>query len=129
MSVIFYHPLNKNLAGDKLKKIIASSIAKDKIETYRTIDEFYERLQKPICHSSVAVLYAATKKDMGRLLHLREFLSGMKVVLILPDDSIDTIAEGHALSPRFISWADSDFSAIEAVLKRLIALSEDNLSQ
>lgn len=124
MSLIFFQP-SENGMGDRLRKILETVVPKDRIEMHRTMDDLCERLQKPICHAKVAVLVAATKKDMGRLLHLRDLLAELKLVLVLPDDSAEMVAEAHALSPRYITWADSDFSDIASVLRRLIVLSED----
>ncbi|MBN1380523.1 MAG: hypothetical protein JXA41_02490 [Deltaproteobacteria bacterium] len=111
--------------GKRLRNILESVVPKDHIELYSTMDDLFERFQNPICHGKVTVIFAATRKDFHRILPLKDFLSDMNLVLILPDDSPEMMAEAHTLRPRYITWADSDFRDIEAVLKRLMALSKN----
>jgi len=124
LSLIFYEP-SRSIIGERLQERLEAVVSKEGIETHHTIDAFYAHLQKPICQTRVAVIFAAAKKDFDGILCLREFLSDIKLILVLSDDSPDMIAEAHTLRPRFITWADSDFQDIEPVLKRLMKLSEN----
>jgi hypothetical protein len=48
----------------------------------------------------------------------------MKTIVILPDSNPDTVAKGHILRPRFLSYCDGDFQDVAAVLSRMIENSE-----
>lgn len=125
VSLIFYQPLENGI-GNRLREILEAVVPQDHIEIHCTIDDLYERLQNPICHSKVAVIFAATKKDLSRILHLRDFLLDMKLILIMPDDNPDMMASAHTLRPRYITWSDSDFRDIAPVLRRLMVLSNEH---
>ena len=63
---------------------------------------------------------AANKKQLSDLLLIKEELRNLKIILILPDSKSDTISGGHELYPRFVSYIDSDFKEVGAVLEKMI---------
>jgi hypothetical protein len=121
VSVIFYQSL-KNGSGKGLRKVVEMAVSKKNIEWHRSIKSLSDRLHKPIFDANVAVLSAASKKDLDEIICLGDVLRDMKIVLILPDNDPDTIAKAHTLRPRFITWSNSDFKDIGNVVKRLQVL-------
>ena len=67
----------------------------------------------------IVLLTARTKKELKELIGLREFLSDIRVILILPDRDHETISDAHALYPRFITYIDGDYSDLKAVLTKM----------
>jgi hypothetical protein len=49
----------------------------------------------------------------------------MARILIIDDEYPKTIADGHVLQPRFVTFNDSDFSDVASVLKKMQALTFD----
>ena len=92
----------------------------EKIEIYRNIDSFTKRLRKPTFDIDISILMAANKKQFSDLLFIKEALRDIKIILILPDRESDTISRGHKLYPRFVSYIDSDFKEVGAVLEKMI---------
>jgi hypothetical protein len=119
MSVLFYTPMVEGV-GKRLQRAIELVAPVEKIRICHTIGSLYQELCQPKDESSIAVLLAATQKDLLDILSLRDLLSDLRLILILPDTEDDTIAKGHVLCPRFVSSVDSDFSAVSAVLKKML---------
>jgi len=79
------------------------------------------RLQQPFYENTVAVLLASCRKDLLDILSLQDLLLYMRIILILPNREHDTVAMGHTLRPRFISYCDSDFLEVSGVLCRMMS--------
>ena len=107
-------------AGRKLLSVIEDLVVEEEVEIYKTIDLLTRRLRKPRGDMEIAVLLAANRKDLLEMLSIRDLLDNIRTVLILPDKSDDTIAKGHCLRPRYVSFVDSDFGDIAAVLSKML---------
>lgn len=59
---------------------------------------------------------------MLELIEYREWLGDRRLILVLPDDDIETISQGHALRPRFVTYVESDFIDISAVLGKMLGV-------
>jgi hypothetical protein len=70
---------------------------------------------------TVAILLASSKEELLDLLSLRDLLWDIKLILILPDSTPGSIAQGHLLRPRFLSDCGSDFVDVAAVLNLMIS--------
>ena len=54
-----------------------------------------------------------------RIYALKDLFDGIRKIIILPDGEQVTISLAHKLYPRFLSYIDSDFSDVAAVLKKM----------
>jgi hypothetical protein len=106
--------------GKQLQKVIEGLFPENKTEIYRTIDGLSDRLRRPRYDLAVAVLLAASKQDLLDLLSIRDLLDDLRVILLLPNREKDTITKGHTLRPRFLTYADSDFLDVAAVLSKMV---------
>ncbi|MDY6854982.1 MAG: hypothetical protein SWO11_09815 [Thermodesulfobacteriota bacterium] len=119
MNLLFY-TTEKEETGERLQKVIDTIVPKGKGETHRTIKSLTQRLRKPRYDSIIAVLMASTREDLYDLLSIRDLLRGISIILILPDRNADTISKGHILRPRFLTYKDSNFGEITAVLGKML---------
>jgi hypothetical protein len=103
-----------------MQGIIARLMPKAHTELYRTTEAFAESLRKSIYDSTVAVIIAADKDDLGDLSSLRQLLWGTRMILVLPDATDETVALGHSLRPRFISSRDDGLEYVAAVLSKML---------
>lgn len=71
--------------------------------------------------SRMAVLFPSNHNELVILVAFKHLLFDLQIVLILPNGESQTLSYGHALRPRFISYADSDFSDVAAVSDKLLA--------
>jgi hypothetical protein len=118
MRLLLYVSVNDGV-GKRLQKMIEEIVPKNNLEIYRTIENFSRRFRKPVDNLPItAVLLASCSEDLVGFLSIRDLLRDVRIILILPDRDEDTIAQGHTLRPRFLSYTDSDFSDIVAVLEK-----------
>jgi len=119
MNVIFYSTIKDSIWKESQREFEGVIPSKDK-EVYRTIDSLSRRLHRSPFEGSIAVLFAATREELSGLLSIRELLLDLRIILILPDRKKDTIAVGHKLYPRFLTYVDSDFKNLAAVLEKML---------
>jgi hypothetical protein len=98
---------------------VYSVIPEKDIEVFRELDDFEARLRAPLDRDSLAVLLAADRQEMERLLTLRDFLRDVHIVLAIPDLEESTLELAHRLLPRFLCKKDNDFSDLEKVLTKV----------
>jgi hypothetical protein len=110
--------------GERLLQIIDTVVSEVNIKIYRTIDALARGLRPPRNDVNIAILLASTTQDLRDLLSIRDLLSDMKIILILPDSDPKTVAQGHSLRPRFLSDCGSDFGDVATVLNRMIGNAE-----
>ena len=119
MNLLFYATVADRV-GEKLQGVIEDLVPKEKIEVYRTAEDLSSRLREPTYDLSVAVLLAATKEDLSSLISNKELIWNLRVILVLPDRQDDTVTKGHLLRPRFLTYADGNFSDVSTVLRNML---------
>jgi hypothetical protein len=120
MSVLLYAASEKG-PGERLRGIIKTFVPEREIEVLGTIHSLSDRLRRPTDAVDVAILLAANRDELGEFLSVNDFLSDLRIILILPDRGEDTVAKGHTLRPRFLSYADSNFTDVAAVLGKMLS--------
>lgn len=104
----------------KLKDIIQSISEENNIIPVTSTRDLLHILHKPMNGVDAVVIFRASRKGLNALLHLRDELHRLPLILILPDQKNQTIANGHSLRPRFLSYMDSDFSDVRDVLQNIL---------
>ncbi len=117
MTVLVYAP---ECCDGRLQQSIEAVLHKRITESYRTIPGLLARLRHPLPRPTVAVLYAATRQDLGAFLEMGDLLAGIRIILILPDRSSETVAMGHKILPRFIGYRDGELKDVAAVLTKIL---------
>jgi hypothetical protein len=109
-------------AEERLLRVIEPVVTVRNIKTYRTIDSLSRGLRQRRNDDDIAILLASSKVELHylNLISSRNLLSDMKIIVILPDSNTDTVAKGHILRPRFLSYCDGDFQDVAAVLSRML---------
>ena len=119
MRVLLYEPTADRIA-QRLQVVIESLVSKKNMEVYHTFNSLSRRLRQSTYDLTVAVLLAASKKDLLDLLSISDLIWGIRIILILPDTEKGTIAKGHTLRPRFLTHKDSDILYVTAVLGKML---------
>ncbi len=122
MSVLLYAS-PANAAGKRLQRIIETLVPNEQLEICRSIEGLSERLRRPFYSRLTGVFLVASDKELSNLLSIRNMLHDLRFILVLPDSEKNTVTKGFALYPRFISYADSDFSDVAAVLSKMLGIS------
>jgi hypothetical protein len=91
------------------------------IEVCQTIEALRHRLTRLGSSPDIAVIMVREKKELKMIVSLKDLLADVRTIVILPDREEDTISQGHKLYPRFLTYMDSDFGEVAAVLKKMMA--------
>ena len=119
MTVLFY-TTQSDLAAEQLQSVIEMLVLKDQLEMCRTFDSLSRRLCRPSNDLDIAVLAAANGEDLLKILSLKDLLSDIRIILILPDSKPDTISKAHAIGPRFLTYLDSYVEELQSVLSKML---------
>lgn len=123
MQLLFY-----SSGDDQNKKRLEAAVHKvipeNKIELFKRLDDFRERLRRPVEPDSIAVLSASNREELQQMNLLRRLLIEIYVILVIPDRKKGTIELAHLLLPRFLSQANSDFTDFKSVLNKMYINSQ-----
>lgn len=119
MRLLFYARGDHN-ASKWLHDRIEAMVSLEAREAYRDLDILHRRLCQPRNGLTIAVLVAATGEELWELLAMRDLLADLRLILVLPDRSRETIAAGHRMVPRFLSYVDSGLEEVGAVLEQML---------
>jgi hypothetical protein len=125
IKVILYSQ-GEHCSGDRYKEMITELVPEENVETYGTISDLSSRLHMPQRECNIAVLLAADKKDLERILAIRSLLDNIRIILVLPDREPDSIKTGHSLHPRYLSFKDSPIDDVKSVLARMLEVENAN---
>lgn len=89
-------------------------------EILRDFEALYTKLRHPGNRRAVAILLCATKAELMEVSSIYHLLSGLRVILLLPDGEEETIAIGHRVFPRFLGSLEADLEGVMEVLARLL---------
>ena len=92
----------------------------ENIIVVRSTENLLRILRQPLNGVAAAVIFDAAEQELNSLLPFKELLLRMPVILVLSDSKSETIAKGHSLRPRFVTYADSDFSDLRDVLQKML---------
>ena len=120
MSIFLYSQSTKG-AGQRLHTIIKTFAPKKEIKTFRTIDSLSKRLLQPKNDHDIVILLAKSEKELQEFVHIGDLLESLRVILVLPNRDDGTIAKGHTLRPRFITYTDSNFIDVAGVLSKMLS--------
>lgn len=121
-AVLLYSP-RAHMAGSRLEEAVASVVPQQATEIVHTPEDLARRLRRPHNGLEVAVIMAATRKELRELLPLSQMFEGLRIILVLPDAHPQTISQGHSLQPRYLTLMDSDFQDVTAVLSKIMGRS------
>ena len=124
-SVILYMPEAGELE-EQIQAVMEDPVLDADREVYRKIDILADRLLQVGNKPSVAVVLARTRAELAELYSIRHLFSDLRTLLILPDRSKETIAKGHAFSPRFLGYLDSDVNDLASVLTKILMNLKNN---
>ena len=117
---LYLYADDRKKTGKRLRDSIEVAIPWQRPKIFRSIEIFKDRLRYTRPNRVIAVLLANSRKDLLDFISIDNLLSDVRIILIVPDQNQETIALGHSLFPRYLSFADSDFTDVTAVLRKMI---------
>lgn len=116
---LLYYSSGDDQNSARLEAAIHKVIPESQIELFNRLDDFRERLRTPVDPDSIAVLSASSREELLQMQLLRELLTEIYVVLVIPDRKKGTIELAHLLLPRFLSQKNDDFVNLSKVLNKI----------
>ncbi len=120
MKILFYLPAAGAAAARLLTRMEATALPFPR-EIHRSLADLSKRLRRMTGDIAAAVILTGSEDELKRLLWLRNDLSDVRIILILPDGGKSILAKAHGLFPRFIAYADSDFQDVADVLRKMLS--------
>lgn len=119
MKILFYSG-NSKTKGKIVRNIIESQTYGKSVESFRSVKKLADRLRQSRFDVILIVLLISNPEILMDVVLIRDLFSDIPIVLILPDRKKETINMGHKLYPRFLSYADGDFSDVTLVLNKMM---------
>jgi hypothetical protein len=119
MKVLLFSALKNGLAG-RVLSILNRMASLDQIEIYRDVNNLMRRLSLNPSDVSILLLVIQNKQGLSDLLQVRNHIIGHRVIMVLPDQESETLSKAHLLYPRYLTYMDSDFEDLNAVLDKMI---------
>jgi hypothetical protein len=123
MKILYYGPETSE-GKESLTALLPLLAANKNSEFLHHPNQLRQRTRHPQGCPDLAVLVAATKIDLRELLANHEFFYDSRVVLVLPDSDKQTVLEGHALRPRYLTHVNGDPFELKAVVAKMILTLE-----
>lgn len=111
-----------SLSGERLRRVIGRLAPKPVTEVCKSVDSLSQRLRQRTGDLTLVVLCVSTLEELKEILCLRSWLQDLRTILLLPDSTSNTLAQGLTLRPRFLGYADTDFADVSAVLVRMLKI-------
>ena len=123
MQLLFYSTRDDQ-NKKRLEAAIHEVIPESKIEFFKRLDDFRERLRMPIEPDSIVVLSASNREELQQMQLLRGLLTEIYVIVVIPDRKKSTINLAHLLLPRFLSQIKDNFMDLSEVLNKMYRHSQ-----
>ena len=114
--------------GDELLKAVAPYVPRGSLEVFSDLRSFALRVRRPKDSFSIALIWNPTKEELREIALLRDFLTGVRTLLVLPGQETETIALAHKIFPNYITYIDEGVSEVVSVLDWLTRAGEDGPS-
>lgn len=105
----------------RLRQACENAIYSQALEILNTYDDLKRCLQPPKKDTLILIILAGNLARLNEIEGLRDYLTDVRTLLVLPDRGPVTLSVGHTFYPRYISYVDSDFDDVAAVLRKMAA--------
>jgi hypothetical protein len=126
---LIYYSARNGGPDERLRRVIELFFSKDRSGIFGDAVELAGALRRDSDASTIVIIHVISKEDLRVILEMKDLLTDRRIILILPDRDTSTIAMGHILRPRLMSFEDSDFFEIAAVLTRMTAPKDPGMKK
>jgi hypothetical protein len=124
MNLFVYMPTPGD-KGDELLKALAPYVSRGSLDVFSDLPSFAVRARQPKDPFSIALIWDPSKEDLREIARMRDFLTGVRTLLVLPDQETETIALAHKILPNYITYIDEGVSEVVSVLDWLTRAGAD----
>jgi hypothetical protein len=120
MEVLFYSAHEKG-ATLPIMKWAQQIIPPKCLGICRSLPELESRLRQQSARCKLAIFHISAVKEIDRLILMKNLLEDIRIILIVPNVTKDTVQKGHQLYPRFMADANIGLNQLAAVIQKNLA--------
>lgn len=113
----------------RLCNTLVKEIPFESIGIFQTLESFHNRIRQGKTDITAAVIFASNRQDLIKLQGIRDLFSDMRIIMILPDAEEESVKIGHSFYPRYLSFTDSRFEDVAAVLQKILSNTQQDNTQ
>jgi len=119
VKIYFYTSVPKKFGTEITCTLAFSATNSFQFHSVYSQNKLKELLYNEIDMLPIVILAALTHQELDELLPLTQQHKDFPVVLLLGDDSEETIHKAHKFHPKFLTTVDHDFSYVLSVVEQL----------
>lgn len=117
-TIIFYVPYETRMLRH-LMHTAALRLPLDVVTVCRNAEELVEVILTSAPEESTVVLSAATHRELSVIMSLKGMIKNVRNILILPDESDETLKKALLLRPCYHTGINGNFHEVVAVLEKI----------
>lgn len=117
---LFFLMTGKDAGSDRFLRDARLLVSPAAVEIFTDVPCFAERLRRPKDPFSVVVILGPSDEDLKKVAPLREYLKDSRILLVLREQSEETIGLAHRILPTYITYLDNSTSGVVSVIKQVI---------
>ena len=126
---IFLYAKQMNGPGVKLRRALEVLVGTKEIEIFTTITDLAKSLYPFGNENRTVIFLASSQEELLEIFSISNLLRRLRSILVLPDRNPDTLKLGYLLEPRFISYVDSGFFEIQAMIEQMLKKTTEEFPQ
>ncbi len=124
MIKILLYKNSREKIGERINTMLQDHFPKLDIIVSDSIQEISSTLCRPLHEISVIILPIASTFELAAFQNLNPIFEKSRVILILPDRDVETLAKAIRIKSSFITYFDNDIKDIASVLEKLMRKSK-----
>ncbi|MFO7883670.1 MAG: hypothetical protein R6U68_02520 [Desulfobacteraceae bacterium] len=124
MIKILLYKNSREKIGERINTMLQDHFPQLDIIVSDSIQEISSTLCRPLHEISVIILPIASTFELAAFQNLNPIFEKSRVILILPDRDVETLAKAIRIKSSFITYFDNDIKDIALVLEKLMRKSK-----
>ena len=120
VDLVLYYSEEAEHRGRKLQEVLNTDLPDIRLEYFTDFEELVTGLQRPEVDPAAVVLVIGSLTELDEFLSLRPALQNTRVVLVLPDQTKETLTLAEQLNPYYIKPPGDDFGELAYILDELM---------
>ena len=120
VDLVLYYSEEAERRGQKLQEVLNRDLPDIRLECFTDFEELVTGLQRPEVEPVAVVLVIGSRTELDEFLPLRPDLENTRVVLVLPDQTRETLTLAQQLHPYYIKPPGDDFVELAYILDELM---------
>ena len=120
VDLVLYYSEEAEHRGRKLQEVLNNDLPEVRLELFTDFEELVTGLQRPEVNPAAVVLVIGSRTELDEFLALRPTLQKTQVLLVVPDQSRETLALAEQLHPYYIKPPGDDFVELVYIVDELL---------